>query len=299
MPITGSTPLLLKRPNNKIDVMTIEDMVRNDKMVFQPTHELDFCTAVAGWEVWSGNEFTPVNAIRQLNNEFRDTVRLCNVRGCVDLGANSLLLTTDNDIMRVPVESCSISREFQYSCPDRNTLKNICHEKITKDSSHFMGQWMRLAQNYPFEHYNSDTTMKRIYPPINNIIGCFTGRNQLKVPVNILNSAIDPRTQFIRSFFKTEQGVANGACAAQGVLILARSIGQGVLLHNEVVKSRKSLYCKDRYTMSLHSRRSRMPNEKTTFYKVEKSRMPVRHLYTLETGVGNFAAGVGGVVIKY
>ena len=296
MPITGCTPLIIKNAD-KVDVMAVEDLVSNMGAVFDPTPELDFKASISGWEVWSGNEFTDIKSIRMINNEYKPTVRASNSCGCVDFSQNSILYNSDCKPLQASYLTSGSS--LQYFLPPRNILNQLCFERINQDRAHLVGSWLRLSLRIPYDHYKSNNFLKTLYSGGGGIKMCFTGRQQLKVPNDVINSTRETRSVFMRQFFKNNREVANGAVAAQGVMVMARSLGENVVMENEIKPSRKSLYEKDHYALTLVPRKHRQLREKLSISQVPSSRMPVRSVYSLETVSGNYAAGVGSIVFNY
>jgi len=303
MPIAGCTPLLLKRhSNDKIDVMAVEDLVSSMGLTFQSTPELDFISSVSGLQVWSGSDFTNIKSIRMINNDYNPTIRASSSLGCIDVSSGTILMGTNNlpftvrhnDSFSTPVHGGPL----QYSLPSRNLLNKLCHAPIMQSRAQVLGAWFRMCLKVPQMYYDSHRYVSSMYTGEGKKM-CFTGRNQLKLPNDILNSSAETRSIFLKEFFKSPEEATNGPVAAQSVVLVAKSLGMDTNVKNKITNSRKTLYEKDKYVLQRIPKRTVRSNGYVSYTSIPKSRMPVHNVYTLETDAGNFAAGVGGMVVKY
>lgn len=162
--VTGDTPLLIKYPNNSIDIKTIETLSKdwkpyNNFKLGEPDRK-DKQQANVDLKVWSKGQWADIHrVIRHKTN--KKLYRVNTYKGCVDVTEDHSLIDVNGN--KVKPGTCKVGDELMHSFPDKFSEINMDVPSVGKPQQfedtyhkcikcnelrHFMDYYYNKKQGY-------------------------------------------------------------------------------------------------------------------------------------------------------
>lgn len=284
--VARDTPILLRNIDTKeIVIKTIgsigngwveypgfkinSDTIRNEKQMGSTPHE-----------VWTDMGWAKIRKVikhKTIKKMFRVITRI----GCVDVTEDHSLCTPD--LEKIKPEMAGVGQDLLHSFP--KIFPETC-SKITESQSEDLGYFMggrKLKYKYDIPLFSDGFKI---------------------VPQDILNSPRNIRFIYWTSFYKSggrtygreinqPNFLVEGKEAAQGMYYLLKSLGYNIHLNNFNIEGKSNLYSLK------HIAFSELPEIRIKkMFEIPSSSLDGDYVYDLETEVGRFQAGIGGMIVS-